>query len=186
MSGADLDDLMKFEKRKTAELNEYAKVCEGIKPDVKRLRTAVEAFHDHITNFDIGSAPFTYGELKDYWPAISEKYLNTYNKRYYAEERAEPIMVKLADSEKERQTRLEEHITYLFQCERDATKLLMATAMGELKDSMGSSSGRMGGFGGYGGRHAGRQRHLLRGDGAHVGLSLPLSSLWESALWKME
>lgn len=102
MAGPDLEDLMKFEKKKTEELNGYTRLCEGIKPDVKRLRTAVEAFQDSITKFDLGSAPFTYGEFKDYWPDITSKHLNAYNKTDYADWRSEPILSKLADQEKER------------------------------------------------------------------------------------
>ena len=156
MAGPDLEDLMKFEKKKTEELNGYTRLCEGIKPDVKRLRTAVEAFQDSITKFDLGSAPFTFGEFKDYWPDITSKHLNAYNKTDYADWRSEPILSKLADQEKERQERLEEHITHLFQCEREATKVIIHSAVSELKESIGSSSGRMGGYGGYGGRHGGK------------------------------
>lgn len=38
VSGADLDDLMKFEIEKSDELYKFSKSCEGIKPSLKRLR----------------------------------------------------------------------------------------------------------------------------------------------------
>lgn len=137
---------MKFEKIKSMELYKYSKQCEGHKPSIKRLRMALEAFHKHMYRNCYGSAPFTFGDLKDYWPDMPDKYLTTYNKKPYLDARESPILSKLADAEKERQERLEEHITFMFLGERDATKLLLATAVNDLKENMNTNaSGRNGG-----------------------------------------
>ena len=116
----------------------------------------MEKFHKHIYQANIGSAPFVFGDLKDYWPEMPDKYMD-YDKTKYLSERQPPIMIKLADAEKERQTRLEEHITFLFQGERTATKLLIHTAVNDMKEKImqETSSSSKGGGGGYRGRGGG-------------------------------
>ena len=47
----------------------------------------MENFHHHIYKSEIGSAPFMFGELKDYWPEMPERYLNAYDKLFYKNER---------------------------------------------------------------------------------------------------
>ena len=77
------------------------------------MRNAFENFHNHICKTEIGSAPFVFGELKDYWPEMPDKYLTSYDKRYYKADREPPILSKLADAERERQTRLEEYTNFM-------------------------------------------------------------------------
>ena len=83
VAGTDIQELLKFEREKSAQLSTYMKQCDGYKPGVKRLRTAMENFHHHIHKSEIGSAPFIFGEMKDYWPDIPEKQMKAYDKRYY-------------------------------------------------------------------------------------------------------
>lgn len=52
---------------KTDQVYEYSKLCEGKKPNIKKLRDAIEIFTLNAWKFKIGSAPFTYGENCDFW-----------------------------------------------------------------------------------------------------------------------
>ena len=65
---------MAFEKKKTDEVYEHAKLCEGIKPDVKRFRKCIEKFTECAWKFKIGAAPFSYGEGLDYWAEITPRF----------------------------------------------------------------------------------------------------------------
>lgn len=78
-----LPDLMEWEKKKTNEVYEHTKLCEGLKPDVSRFRKCVEKFTENAWKYQIGSAPFTYGEGKDYWAEITPKNFQNYDKRKY-------------------------------------------------------------------------------------------------------
>ena len=68
---------------------EHWRVSEGIKPDLKRLRTCLERFTESCWKFKIGSGPFEYGEYKDYWGEIPSRYYNSYDKREFHEKRME-------------------------------------------------------------------------------------------------
>lgn len=76
-----MPELMQFEKMKTDEIYEHYKLCEGFKPDIKRLRNAIEKFTENSWKYKIGSAPFTYGERRDYWAEM--KNIPEYDKRHY-------------------------------------------------------------------------------------------------------
>ena len=64
-------------------------MSEGIKPDPKRLRNCIEKYTESCWKFKIGSAPFEYGEFKDYWGDIPSRFVNTYDKRDFHERRME-------------------------------------------------------------------------------------------------
>ena len=87
MAGDDLTELMEWEKKKTDEVYVYNKLCEGIRPDLKRFRRAVDKFTECAWKYKLGSGPFTYGERKDYWAEITARYYNNYDKRPYFGER---------------------------------------------------------------------------------------------------
>ena len=131
VSGVHQQELITFEKRKTDEVYENFKLCEGLKPNIKRFRGAIEKFTENCWKHKIGSAPFTYGERRDYWPDISTKWIRGYDKRPYRLEREVPIKRKLEELERQRNQTMEEHINYMFGCERGHVTLLVEKMIAE-------------------------------------------------------
>jgi len=86
---------MEFERKKTDEVYEHFKLCEGIKPNIKRFRKSIEKFTECTWKFKIGAAPYTYGEGQDYWAEITPKYFENYDKRLYHTTRNIPIEKKI-------------------------------------------------------------------------------------------
>ena len=95
IAGENLEELMAWERKKTDEVYEHQKLCEGMRPNLKRFRRCVEKFTECAWKFKIGSAPFVYGENKDYWAEIPNKLMGSYDKREYHSLRTVPIKTKL-------------------------------------------------------------------------------------------
>lgn len=114
-------------------------MCEGKKPSLRKLRLATEKFTENAWKFKIGSAPFTYGENKDFWPDM--KKFADYDKRNYSTTRHLRIEQKIKDMDSARRAQMEEHLEYLFMVERDTTKALIHVEMKNLKASKPSKSG---------------------------------------------
>ena len=91
MAGPNLEELKAFERKKTDEVYEHSKLCEGLKPNLKQFRKCVEKFTECAWKFKIGAAPFTYGEQKDYWAEITPRSFQNYDKRVYLNSRHLPI-----------------------------------------------------------------------------------------------
>ena len=120
IAGSNLAELQQFERRKTDEVYEHSKMCEGRKPNLRRFRVAHEKFTENAWKYKIGSAPFTYGEDQDYWADMRK--FPDYDKRQYSTTRHIRIEQKLKDQEASRKAQIEEHLEYLFMEEREATK----------------------------------------------------------------
>lgn len=97
-------DLLTFEKRKTDEVYENYKLCEGIKPNIKRFRRAIEVFTECAWKFKLGSGPFVYGEKKDYWPEITPKWMQQYDKRPYRTQREIANKLKIEEYDAQKQS----------------------------------------------------------------------------------
>ena len=132
VAGSNLKELMAFEKKKTDEVYEHNKLCEGLQPNVKRLRRCLEKFTECAWKYKIGSAPFTYGEFRDYWAEISSKNV-TYDKRDYNATRHIAPEKKIRDAEIEKRNQMEEHLNYLFMSERDMTKAMVQQLLTQMK-----------------------------------------------------
>ena len=139
MAGVDLPELMAFEKKKTDEVYEHSKLCEGIKPDIKKLRRCIEKFTECAWKFKIGSAPFTYGEGCDYWAEITPKFFANYDKRIYHTTRNLVPEKKLKDIDDEKKAEMEAHINHLFTTERDNTRALITSTVAAQRNTTSSS-----------------------------------------------
>ena len=122
IAGRNLAELMDWERRKTDEVYEHTKLCEGIKPDVKRFRRAVEKFTECAWKFKIGSAPFTYGEYQDYWAEITPRYYANYDKRQFHSLRHVSIEKKLKEEDERYDNNMKEYISHVLVSERESTK----------------------------------------------------------------
>lgn len=148
---------MQFERKKTDEVYEHWKLCEGRRPNLRKFRLALEKFTENAWKYKIGAAPFTYGEDKDYWCDMRK--LNDYDKRQYHVTRHIRIEQKIKDQDAARKAQMEEHLEYLFMAERDTTKALIHK---ELKDLKAASKGRGAGVSNMMRQAANNQRNQQR------------------------